>query len=80
MIKEIEQIKIIKYMKYLIESRGFNITSLGNALNVSPKMIRDWIEKDVNMQNSSFDKIYIRIRELKRQIKQAEEYQPNEEK
>ena len=78
MIKEIEQIKIIKYMKYLIASRGFNITSLGNALNVSPKMIRDWIEKDVNMQNSSFDKIYIRIRELKRQIKQAEEYNPNE--
>jgi len=78
MVKEIEQIKIIKYMKYLIESRGFNITSLGNALNVSPKMIRDWIEKDVNMQNSSFDKIYIRIRELKRQINQAEEYNPNE--
>tara|TARA_R110000796_G_scaffold150904_1_gene267492 strand:+ start:2088 stop:2327 length:240 start_codon:yes stop_codon:yes gene_type:complete len=78
MIKEIEQIKMNKYMKYLIESRGFNITSLGNALNVPPKMIRDWIEKDVTMQNSTFNKIYIGIQELKRQIKQAEDYEPND--
>jgi len=77
MIKEIEQIKMRKDMQYLLDSYGFSVMSLAESLGIASNSLSDFIS-GTTMRSPNFDKSYVGLEELKRQIKQAEEYQPND--
>jgi len=77
MIKEIEQIRMRKDMQYLLDSYGFSVMSLAGSLGIASNSLSDFIN-GTTMRGPNFDKSYVGLEEIKQQIKQAEEYQPNE--
>ena len=65
-------------MDYLLENY-FNKSSLAKALNVNTKVLRDFVIDGVTPQDSKFDTIHKSLENIKKQIKEAEEYQPLEQ-
>jgi hypothetical protein len=80
MIKAIEVIKMRKNIKHLIDKYFFSKSLLAEALEVCPKVISDLIDKEVMPQDDKFISLHNKIKTIKEQIKEAEEYQPGETK
>ena len=80
MIKEIEMIKMRKDIKYLLEERNFSKETIAEALGIVPRTVRDFITIESDFHKNTFDKVYPRLQDFMKQIKEAEEYKPNEEK
>ena len=78
MIKAIEVIKMRKNIKHLIDKYFFSKSLLAEALEVCPKVISDLIDKEVMPQDDKFISLHNKIKTIKEQIKEAEEYQPGE--
>ena len=80
MIKEVEMIKMRKDIDHLIKNYFFSRSGLAKALNVLPKLLRDFVVEDVTPQDANFYMMHDKIKTIKEQIKEAEEYQPGETK
>ena len=78
MIKAIEVIKMRKDIKHLIDNYFLSKSLLAEALEVCPKVLTDLIDKEVMPQDDKFMSLLTKIDMIKEQIKEAEEYQPNE--
>ena len=77
MIREIEQIKMRKDIKYLLDSYGFSVMSLAESIGIASNSLSDFIS-GTTMRSPNFDKSYVGLEELKKKIKEAEDYKPNE--
>lgn len=80
MIKEVEMIKMRKDIDHLIKNYFFSRVSLAKALDILPKVLRDFTVLKVVPQDANFYKMHNKIKAIKEQIKEAEEYQPGETK
>ena len=80
MIKEVEMIKMRKDINYLIQNYFFTRSGLAKALDILPKVLRDFVVEDVTPQDANFYMMHDKIKTIKEQIKEAEEYQPRETK
>ena len=80
MIKEVEMIKMRKDINYLIQNYFFTRSGLAKALDILPKVLRDFVVEDVTPQDANFYMMHDKIKTIKEQIKEAEEYQPGETK
>jgi predicted XRE-type DNA-binding protein len=69
-----------KNIKHLIDKYFFSKSLLAEALEVCPKVISDLIDKEVMPQDDKFISLHNKIKTIKEQIKEAEEYQPGETK
>ena len=80
MTRKAKQMQMCKYMQYLMDEKGYNYCSLGEEIGTSAKSIREWIAKgnNINMQNRVFDKVYNRLEKIKKDIAEAEVYNPHE--
>ena len=78
MIKEIEMIKMRKDIKYLLEERNFSKETIAEALGIVPRTVRDFITIESDFHKNTFDKVYPRLQDFMKQIKEAEDYKPNE--
>jgi hypothetical protein len=78
MIKEIEMIKMRKDIDYLIKNYFFSRVGLAKALDTLPKVLRDFTVLNVVPQDANFYKMHNKIKAIKEQIQQAEEYDPND--
>tara|TARA_R110002020_G_scaffold402950_1_gene613085 strand:- start:346 stop:624 length:279 start_codon:yes stop_codon:yes gene_type:complete len=80
MTRKAKQMQMCKDMQYLMDEKGYNYCSLGEEIGISAKSIRQWIAKgnNINMQNSVFEKVYKRLEEIKKDIAEAEVYNPHE--
>tara|TARA_Y100000114_G_C11477926_1_gene193966 strand:+ start:66 stop:311 length:246 start_codon:yes stop_codon:yes gene_type:complete len=79
-IKEIEMIKMRKDIDHLIKNYFFTRSGLAKALDVAPKVLRDFVVENVTPQDAKFYLMHDKIKTIKKQIKEAEEYQPNGKK
>lgn len=80
MIKEIEMIKMRKDISYLLKNYFNSRTGMAKALGIVPKVLSDITIKKVTPQDEKFLYLHHKIIEIKQQIKEAEEYQPNGKK
>jgi len=80
MIKEVEMIKMRKDIEYLIQNYFFTRSGLARALDTLPKVLHDFTVLKVVPQDSNFYMMHNKIKTIKEQIKEAEEYQPGETK
>jgi len=78
MIREVEQIKMRKDIKYLLEERNFSKETIAEALGIVPRTVRDFITIESDFHKNTFDKVYPRLQDFMKQIKEAEDYKPNE--
>tara|TARA_R100000995_G_scaffold77288_1_gene47280 strand:+ start:286 stop:597 length:312 start_codon:yes stop_codon:yes gene_type:complete len=79
MIKEVEMIKMRKDIEYLIQNYFFSRSGLAKALDILPKVLRDFVVDNVTPQDANFYKMHNKIKAIKEQIKEAEKYQPLEQ-
>lgn len=78
MIKEVEQIKMRKDLQHLKNNFGFGNVSLAKIFGCGEKIIRDFTSSETKfLSDRSFNVIYTKLQNLKKDIKQAEEYVPN---
>ena len=75
MIKEIELIKVRKDIEYLTKNYFHNRSAMSKALCLVPKVLSD-IEKGVIPQDAKFIFLREQIKFIKKQIKEAEDYDP----
>ena len=79
MIKEVEQIKMRKDLRHLKNNFGFGNVSLAKIFGCGEKIIRDFTSSETKFfSDRSFNVIYTKLQNLKKDIKQAEEYVPND--
>ena len=76
MIKEIEMIKMRKDIDHLIKNYFFSRVSLAKALDILPKVLRDFTVLKVVPQDANFYKMHNKIKAIKEQIQEAEDYNP----
>ena len=76
MIKEIQLIKMRKDIEYLTKNYFHSRTAMSKALCVVPKVLSD-IEKGVIPQDAKFIFLLEQIKFIKKQIQEAEDYDPN---
>ena len=80
MIKEVEMIKMRKDIEYLIQNYFFTRSGLARALDTLPKVLHDFTVLKVVPQDANFYMMHDKIKTIKEQIKEAEEYQFGETK
>jgi len=76
MIKEIQLIKMRKDIEYLTKNYFHSRTAMSKAFCVVPKVLSD-IEKGVIPQDAKFIFLLEQIKFIKKQIQEAEDYDPN---
>ena len=78
MIKQIEVIKLNKDIQFLTEHYFHNNTSMAKALDILPKVLRDFTKKGVMPQDKKFEKMIKQVEAIKLEIKAANEYNPED--
>ena len=78
MIKQIEVIKLNKDIQFLTKHYFHNNTSMAKALDILPKVLRDFTKKGVMPQDKKFEKMIKRVEAIKLEIKKANEYKPED--
>tara|TARA_B100002019_G_C20956243_1_gene444041 strand:- start:41 stop:307 length:267 start_codon:yes stop_codon:yes gene_type:complete len=78
MIKQIEVIRLNKDIQFLTKHYFHNNTSMAKALNVVPKVLRDFTKKGVMPQDEKFENMIKRVEAIKLEIKKANEYKPED--
>ena len=78
MIKQIEVIRLNKDIQFLTKHYFHNNTSMAKALDVVPKVLRDFTKKGVMPQDEKFERMIKRVKAIKLEIKKANEYNPED--
>ena len=78
MIKEIEMIKMRKDINYLQNKYGFTYSSFAKLCGLALRTIREFMIMNRNLSDKNFHILNNSIKTIKEQIKEAEEYQPND--
>lgn len=78
MIKQIEVIRLHKDIQFLTKHYFHNNTSMAKALNVVPKVLRDFTKRGVMPQDEKFESMIKRVEAIKLEIKEANEYNPED--
>ena len=78
MIKQIEVIRLNKDIQFLTKHYFNNNTSLAKALDIHEKVLRDFTKKGVMPQDKNFEKMIKRVEAIKLEIKEANEYNPED--
>ena len=78
MIKQIEVIRLNKDIQFLTKHYFHNNTSMAKALDVVPKVLRDFTKKGVMPQDEKFERMIKRVEAIKLEIKKANEYNPED--
>ena len=77
-IKEIEVIRLHKDIQFLTKHYFHNNTSMAKALDVLPKVLRDFTKKGVIPQDKRFEKMIKQVEAIKLEIKEAKKYKPED--
>lgn len=78
MIKQIEVIRLNKDIQFLTKHYFHNNTSMAKALDILPKVLRDFTKKGVMPHDKKFEKMIKRVEDIKVKIKQANRYKPED--
>ena len=78
MIKQIEVIRLHKDIQFLTKHYFHNNTSMAKALDIHEKVLRDFTKKGVMPQDKNFRKMIKRVEAIKLEIKEANEYNPED--
>tara|TARA_R100000231_G_scaffold130003_1_gene101560 strand:+ start:195 stop:557 length:363 start_codon:yes stop_codon:yes gene_type:complete len=78
MIKQIEVIRLHKDIQFLTKHYFHNNTSMAKALDVLPKVLRDFTKKGVMPQDKRFEKMIKQVEAIKLEIKEAKKYKPED--
>ena len=68
MIKEVEMIKMRKDIDHLIKNYFFSRVSLAKALDILPKVLRDFTVLKVVPQDANFYKMHNKIKAIKLEV------------
>ena len=78
MIKQIEVIRLNKDIQFLTKHYFHNNAGMAKALDILPKVLRDFTKKGVMPQDKNFEKMIKRVEAIKLEIKEANEYNPED--
>jgi len=74
--KAILEMRLKKDLIFLRDNIFRTNAGLAEALGVTAKSLRDWIDLDLKMQDKSFHHVYREVVKIKEWIREVEEYEP----
>ncbi len=78
MIKEIEQIKMRKDIKYIADKYAIPLSSIAEYFGVNKSVMFYFISRNKSLRASNYEKFTNKINEFKKTFKEAEQYKPND--
>jgi len=78
MIKEIEQIKMRKDIKYIADKYAIPLSSIAEYFGVNKSVMFYFISRNKSLRASNYEKFTNKINEFKETFKEAEQYKPND--
>tara|TARA_R110002020_G_scaffold7723_2_gene32131 strand:- start:319 stop:624 length:306 start_codon:yes stop_codon:yes gene_type:complete len=77
-IKEIEQIKMRKDIKYYAEKYQVPLTSIAEYFDITNSSMCDFISRGKFLRTKNYNKLKNKINNFNNSFKEAEEYEPTE--
>ena len=74
--KAILMMRLKKDLIFLRDNIFRTNAGLAEALGVTAKSLRDWIDLDLKMQDKSFHHVFREVVKIKEWIREVEEYEP----
>ena len=74
--KAILMMRLKKDLIFLRDNIFRTNAGLAEALGVTAKSLRDWIDLDLKMQDKSFHHVFREVEKIKEWIREVEEYEP----
>lgn len=74
--KAILMMRLKKDLIFLRDNIFRTNSGLAEALGVTAKSLRDWIDLDLKMQDKSFHHVFREVVKIKELIREVEEYEP----
>ena len=74
--KAILMMRLKKDLIFLRDNIFRTNAGLAEALGVTAKSLRDWIDLDLKMQDKSFHHVFNEVLKIKKWVREVEEYEP----
>jgi hypothetical protein len=74
--KAILEMRLKKDLIFLRDNIFRTNAGLAEALGVTAKSLRDWIDLDLKMQDKSFHNVFSEVLKIKKWVREVEEYEP----